>query len=74
MKKGLATATGLLVLVLSFLPGCATIFGGHTQTLTLKSEPPGATYQYGPYSGKTPATIEAARGELAHVAVFKLAG
>lgn len=54
--------------------GCTTIFGSHTQTLTLKSDPPGAAYQYGPYSGKTPATLEAARGELAHVAIFKLAG
>src|SRR5437867_11127524 len=74
MTKWAATVWGFSLLVLSYLSGCATIFGSHTQTLTLKSAPSGATYQYGPYSGKTPATIEAARGELAHVAVFKLAG
>src|SRR5713226_4787721 len=63
-----------MVCSLPFFTGCATIFGGHTQTMTMKSDPPGATYQYGPYSGKTPTTFEAARGDLAHVATFKLAG
>jgi hypothetical protein len=66
-----------LNLVLTFLvglTGCATIFGGGPQTINLTSDPPGAAYQYGVYSGKTPATLQASRAELAHIASFKLAG
>jgi hypothetical protein len=54
--------------------GCATIFSSGTQSVTFNSEPAGATYQYGAYSGKTPATIEASRADLAHVATFSLPG
>jgi hypothetical protein len=60
--------------VLLTLSGCATVFSSGPQTLNLKSEPPGATYQYGPYSGKTPDTVQASRAELAHVTTFTLAG
>ncbi|MGH8012367.1 MAG: hypothetical protein ACREQ4_07705 [Candidatus Binataceae bacterium] len=56
------------------LSGCATIFSGGPQSLDLTSTPPGATYQYGPYTGKTPDTLQASRGSLAHVATFQLAG
>src|SRR5712692_1897743 len=74
MKKGSATVWYLSLLGLSFLTGCATIFAGGPQSVTLKSDPTGATYQYGPYSGRTPDTIQASRQELAHTATFKLAG
>lgn len=53
---------------------CATVFSSGPQTMTLNSDPPGATYQYGPYQGKTPATLEASRGDLAHVATFSKPG
>ena len=53
---------------------CATIFSGGPQSLTLNSEPSGATYQYGPYTGKTPATVQASRSDLAHIATFSLPG
>lgn len=46
-------------LALLILIGCATIFSSGPQTLTLKSNPTGAAYQYGVYSGKTPDTLEA---------------
>lgn len=66
------------VVILSFtvfmLTGCATLFSSGPQTLNITSEPAGANYQYGVYSGKTPDTVQAARGELAHVATFTLTG
>ena len=61
-------------IIMALLAGCATIFGGSSQPITLNSDSPGGTYQYGIYSGKTPATIEASRAELAHAAVLTLAG
>jgi len=54
--------------------GCATIFSSGPQSVTFNSEPAGATYQYGAYSVKTPATVEASRADLAHVATFSLPG
>lgn len=56
------------------ITGCATIFGSGPQAINMKSEPQGAAYQYGPYSGKTPDTVQASRAELAHTATFALAG
>jgi len=56
------------------LTGCATLFSGGPQPINVTSDPPGATFQYGIYNGKTPDTIQASRGELAHVATFTLAG
>jgi hypothetical protein len=64
----------LVVFSAASVTGCATLFSGGPQTLNLTSDPPGATYQYGIYNGKTPATVEASRGELAHVATFTLVG
>jgi len=58
----------------SMLTGCATLFSGGPQPINVTSDPPGATYQYGIYNGKTPETIQASRGELSHVATFTLAG
>ena len=69
--SALAIATLLTAL---FCAGCATIFSSGPQTLTLNSDPSGATYQYGPYSGKTPATLQASRDDLAHIATFSLPG
>jgi hypothetical protein len=74
MKTGVVVVRCLSLLILSLLTGCATIFSGEPQSLTLNSDPSGARYQYGPYAGQTPDTIAAARDSLAHVAVFKLAG
>jgi len=64
----------LLFLTAAVFNGCATLFSGGPQTLNVTSEPPGATYQYGIYSGKTPGTIQASRAELAHVVTFTLPG
>ena len=54
--------------------GCATIFSGGPESITMQSDPPGATYQYGPYQGKTPDTLAVARGSLSHFAIFSKAG
>lgn len=54
--------------------GCATMFSSGPETVTIKSDPPGARYQYGPYSGKTPDTIQASRKALAQTATFTMEG
>jgi hypothetical protein len=71
---GIGAKLSAILAALLLLNGCATVFSSSPQTLNLKSEPLGATYQYGPYSGKTPDTIQASRAELAHTATFTLAG
>src|SRR5216683_2507065 len=42
----------------SMLTGCATLFSGGPQPINVTSDPPGATFQYGIYNGKTPDTIQ----------------
>lgn len=61
---------------LTLLSGCATIFSSSPDTLTLESEPPGASYQYGPYQGKTPDTIPVSRKVVAgsQVVTFQMRG
>jgi hypothetical protein len=54
--------------------GCATIFTSSAETVTLNSQPPGANYQFGAFSGKTPETISVPRGSLPEVATFTLDG
>jgi hypothetical protein len=58
----------------AFAAGCATLFASGPQEVTLNSNPAGATYRYGPFSGKTPATIEVPRKALASFATFSLQG
>ena len=66
-KLGRALSLSVAALMVT---GCATVFSSGPQTISLKSEPSGASYQYGPYSGKTPDTIQASRADLAHTATF----
>lgn len=47
------------------LSGCATIFASGPESIELKSNPPGATFQYGEFSGTTPAAINVPRKVLA---------
>jgi len=66
--------TVLAVVAACFLAGCATMFSSGPQSLTITSEPAGATYRYGPFSGKTPDTIEVPRKSLPNFASFDLKG
>lgn len=54
--------------------GCATIFTSDTDTLTIDSEPASATYQCGPYSGRTPATIQVPRKAIPTFCIFRKEG
>lgn len=64
----------ILSMILPMLSSCATMFSNKPQTVTIKSEPAGAVYQFGPYSGHTPDTIQASRKELAHTVKFTKVG
>ncbi len=74
MKKSVTWAATLAAALSMTVSGCATLFGGGPQEITLNSTPAGATYQYGPFSGKTPASIEVPRKSLASFASFSLPG
>lgn len=64
----------ILTMILPIMSSCATVFSSHPQTVGIKSDPSGATYQFGPYSGHTPDTIQASRKELAHTVNFTKVG
>jgi PEGA domain len=56
----------IIVLVLAVVlcsSGCATIFHGSNQNVTLESEPSGANVRVGPYKGITPYTISMPKGK-----------
>ncbi len=75
MKKWYSAAklSGILISAV-FAAGCATLFASGPQSVEIKSDPPGATYHYGPFSGTTPDSIEVPRKSLASFATFELAG
>lgn len=56
------------------ISSCATIFTSSSESVTLNSDPPGANYQYGAFTGKTPATIMVPRGALTDWAIFSMPG
>ena len=56
------------------LVGCATIFSSAPESIEIKSDPPGARFRYGRFSGVTPATIIVPRKELASDASFSKEG
>jgi len=73
MRLGRIAYIALAATVFSF-NACATIFTSSSQSIQVSSQPTGASYQYGVYSGKTPDTINASRGELVHVITFSAPG
>lgn len=58
----------------SLLVGCATIFSSQPESIEIKSDPPGARFRYGRFSGVTPATIVVPRKELVSEASFSKEG
>jgi hypothetical protein len=56
------------------LQGCATLFTSSTETVQITSEPSGANYEYGPFSGKTPDSIAVPKKSLADFATFSMPG
>lgn len=57
-----------------FCSSCATLFTSSTETVQISSDPPGATYQFGPYSGKTPDSIAVPKKAIPDVATFEMPG
>jgi hypothetical protein len=56
------------------LQGCATLFTNSTETVQITSEPSGANYEYGPFSGKTPDSIAVPKKSIADFATFSMPG
>lgn len=44
--------------------GCATFMSGATQSITIRSAPPGAHVQFGDQSGTTPVVMQIPKGEV----------
>lgn len=74
MRKRLTTRIAVATAMMFFGAGCATIFTSSTQHATVNSNPSGATYQYGPFTGTTPAEIEVPKKSLANFATFSKPG
>src|SRR5688572_23810291 len=56
------------------LSGCATLFTSDAEVISVSSDPPGARFQYGAYSGTTPATIAVPRKALGSFCSFRKEG
>lgn len=63
-----------LMMVCGILSGCATLFSSEPESITVTSEPSGARFQYGAFTGTTPATIVVPRKALAQMATFRKEG
>jgi hypothetical protein len=53
---------------------CATLFSSDSSVVQLNSNPLGATYTYGPFSGKTPDSIAVPKKEITGYATFAMNG
>lgn len=74
MKKRLTARIAVAMAMVFFEAGCATLFSSSTENVTVNSNPPGATYQYGPFNGTTPAQIVVPKKALASFATFSKPG
>lgn len=63
-----------LVVLCVLLGGCATLFSSGPESINVKSDPPGARFQYGLFTGTTPTTILVPRKALAKYATFRMDG
>ena len=65
---------GLVLVLVGVLPGCATVFSGGPENIQVTSDPPGAKFNYGAYSGTTPTSIMVPRKALVTFATFRKDG
>ena len=63
-----------LTVACCFLSSCATLFSSSTVTVQMDSDPPGAKYEVGPFSGKTPESIAIPKKSIPDFATFELPG
>lgn len=71
MTKRLVCAMAIVGLLSS---GCATLFTSSSVPVQVSSDPPGANYQLGPFSGKTPDSIAIPKKSIPDFATFEMAG
>ncbi len=53
---------------------CATLFTSNDVTVQMNSDPPGAKYDVGPFSGKTPDSIAVPKKSIPDFATFEMPG
>jgi hypothetical protein len=53
---------------------CATLFTSSTVTVQMNSDPPGAKYEMGPFSGRTPDSFAIPKKAIPDFATFEMAG
>src|SRR5262249_39975874 len=73
MKTACRSMVAAMV-ALFFGTGCATLFSSSTVPVQVTSEPLGAQYQLGPFSGKTPDSIAVPKKAIPDFATFEMAG
>lgn len=69
--KGAYVSVGIVLLIFLFLSGCATISGGTTEIIAVRSTPSSAKLTIGGRDFVTPASIELDRGEKHQLVVEK---
>lgn len=74
MKASGFSLSVLSIAGLFLFSSCATLFSSNTVTVQMQSEPPGAQYQIGPFSGKTPDSIAIPKKSIPDFATFELPG
>ncbi len=65
---------GLLLVSMSLTTGCATIFSSDPEVISVTSDPAGAKFQYGPFTGTTPTSVAVPRKALSSFATFRKEG
>ncbi len=74
MSKSSLVVSLLAASAVLFAPACATIFTSNTETVQMNSDPPGAKYDLGPFSGKTPDSIAIPKKAIPDFATFEMPG
>jgi hypothetical protein len=74
VKAASGIVVSLVVTGLLFGSGCATLFTSSTVTVQMNSDPPGAKYDIGPFSGKTPDSIAIPKKSIPDFATFEMPG
>lgn len=74
MKANKLSLAVFAVAGLFLCSSCATLFSSSTVSVQMESEPPGAQYQIGPFSGKTPDSIAIPKKSIPDFATFDLPG
>jgi hypothetical protein len=72
--RGRIAVAAMCAVALTVSSSCATLFSSSSVTVQMESDPPGAKYEIGPFSGKTPDSIAIPKKAIPDFATFELAG